>query len=54
MFINPAGLAGNVAVPVVADCELLKLSKLIKNCCQARVGLFDEASKNSVCGYGLV
>ena len=52
MFINPTGLAGNVAEPAVALVAELKLSKLRKNCCHARVGRLVVASKNSVCGYG--
>ena len=52
MFINPTGLAGKVPEPAVAVVAELKLSRLRKNCCQALVGLFVLASKNSVCGYG--
>ena len=47
---NPAGFAGKFTDPLVAEGELVKLSKFKKNCCQARLGLFVEGSRNSVCG----
>ena len=52
MLIKPTGLAGKVAEPAVAVAAELKLSRLRKNCCQARVGLLVFTSKNSDCGYG--
>ena len=52
MFINPTGLAGKVPEPAVAVVAELKLSRLRKNCCQARVGRLVCPSRNSVCGYG--
>jgi hypothetical protein len=48
--MNPTGLAGNVAAPVVAVVEDEKFSKFKKNCCHALVGLFVAPSKNSLCG----
>jgi len=51
-LMNPTGFAGKVADPAVAVVALLKLSKLMKNCCQALVGRFVLPSKNSDCGYG--
>jgi hypothetical protein len=50
--MNPTGLAGSVAAPVVAVVADEKFNKFRKNCCHALVGRFVPASKNSLCGYG--
>jgi hypothetical protein len=46
-LINPTGLAGNVALPVVAVVADEKFSKFKKNCCHALVGLLLDGSRNS-------
>jgi hypothetical protein len=51
--MNPTGLAGSVAAPVVAVVEEEKFNRFKKNCCHALDGLFVPTSKNSLCGYGL-
>jgi hypothetical protein len=50
IFIKPTGAVGRIALPVVADVALEKLSRFKKNCCHALVGLFVTVSRNSVCG----
>ena len=54
MLINPTGLDGKSAAPLVAVVAEVKFIILRKNCCQALVGRFVWPSKNSDCGYGLL
>jgi hypothetical protein len=48
--MNPTGLAGSVAAPVVAVVDEEKFNRFKKNCCHALVGRFVFPSKNSLCG----
>jgi hypothetical protein len=48
--MNPTGLAGRDAEPVVAVVAEEKFNRFKKNCCHALVGRFVAPSKNSLCG----
>jgi len=48
--MNPTGLAGSVADPVVAVVDEVKFNKFRKNCCHALVGRFVVLSKKGDCG----